>query len=248
MTTGMEKRVRFLEAYAVVSSLLVGVLVFTGAAQTKQSVTELSVERLNVVEKNGQLRAVIANSDRMPDPVVNGRTFKAERPPGMIFYNGIGDECGGLIFGAAQGGGKYGAYGGLSFDQYKQSQAVAITYNDHSGRLQTGLSVWDRPETPIVELLERQQEVARLAEGPEKTAARKRLDEMGRSPTRVFVGKTTEKEATVRLYDAKGTARVNLVVDPSGEPRLDFLGSDGTVVMSLPRDLEDLRTQHRPPG
>src|SRR5258708_31833820 len=110
-----QKRLRLLEAYAGLSMLVLGVLAFTAFAQTKQKYDELTVERLNVVEKNGQLVAVIANTDRMPDPVVGGKTFKTERPPGMIFYNGIGDECGGLGFCAATGGkaragGQKGAY------------------------------------------------------------------------------------------------------------------------------------------
>src|SRR5258708_35649528 len=113
----IQKRVHILEAYAVVSLLAFGVLAFSAFTQTKQKMDELTVERLNVVERNGQLVAVIANTDRMPDPIVGGKSFKTERPPGMIFYNGIGDEFGGLVFGAATGantraGGKCGAYGG----------------------------------------------------------------------------------------------------------------------------------------
>src|SRR5882762_6255352 len=99
----IQKRVHILEAYAVVSLLAFGVLAFSAFTQTKQKYDELSVERLNVVEKNGQLVAVIANTDRMPDPVVGGKTFKTERPPGIIFNNGIGNEGGGLAFGVAPG-------------------------------------------------------------------------------------------------------------------------------------------------
>src|ERR1700682_115890 len=113
----MQKRVRVLEAYAVLSLLVFGVLAFTAFAQTKQKFDEITVERLNVVEKNGQLVAVIASTDRMPDPIVGGKSFKTERPPGMIFYKGVGGECGGLVFGAVTGenaraGDKFGAYGG----------------------------------------------------------------------------------------------------------------------------------------
>ena len=99
----IEKRLYFLEAYAIVSLIAFGVLAFTAFTQSKQKIDELTVERLNVVEKNGQLVSVIANTSRMPDPVVGGKTFKTERPAGMIFYNGIGDECGGLVFGAVTG-------------------------------------------------------------------------------------------------------------------------------------------------
>src|SRR5712691_5252016 len=185
----IQKRVRVLETYAFVSLLVFGVLALSAFTQTKQKFDEITVERLNVVEKNGQLVAVIANSDRMPDPIVGGKSFKTERPPGMIFYNGIGDKCGGLVFGAATGqnaraGDKYGAYGGFTFDQYKQSQAIGLIYNDHSGSREVGLKVWDRPENSQSEFIERNDVINKMPEGPEKEAARKSLRESGFSPTR----------------------------------------------------------------
>jgi hypothetical protein len=230
----IQRRIRFLEAYAIVSALAFGVLALCAFTQTKQKFDEISVERLNVVDKNGQLRAVIANSDRMPDPIIGGKAFKTQRPPGMIFYNGLGDECGGLIFGAVTGGGKYGAYGGFTFDQYKQSQAIGLIYNDHTGSRQVGLSVWDRPETPITDLMQRREAVERMPDSADKEAARKSLREAEFSPTRIFVGKNNEREAKVALYDAKGNARINMVVDAAGLPRLDFLDENGKVIYSLP--------------
>ena len=234
-----QKRLRLLETYLVLSLLVLGVLAFTAFAQTRQKFDELTVERLNVVEKNGQLVAVIANTDRMPDPIVGGKTFKTERPPGMIFYNGIGDECGGLVFGAATGenaraGDKFGAYGGFSLDQYKQSQAIGLIYNDHAGIREVGLKVWDRPETSQSEFIEKGDVIRKMPEGPEKEAARKSLRESGFSPTRIFVGKNREREAKVTLYDAKGNARINMIVDAAGVPRLDFLDEGGKVTYSMP--------------
>lgn len=235
----LKKRVRILEAYAGLSLLLFFVLAFAAFAQTKQKFEELSVERLNVVEKDGQLIAVIANKDRMPDPITNGKAFKTERPPGMIFYNGEGDECGGLVFGASSGararkGDRYGAYGGFTFDQYQQSQAIGLTYNDHSGTREVGLKVWDRSETPLSEFIERGEAIRKMPEGPEKEAARKSLRQADLSPTRIFVGKNKEREAKVTLYDAKGNARINMAVDATGVPRLDFLDENGKVIYSLP--------------
>jgi hypothetical protein len=230
----LQKRVRVLEAYAVVSLAIFGVLALSAFTQAKQKYDEISVERLNIVEKNGQLRAVIANTERMPDPVINGKAFKTERVPGMIFYNGLGDECGGLIFGAAEGGTKYGAYGGFTFDQYKQSQAIGLLYNDHTGSRQVGLSVWDRPETPLPDLIQRREAVEKMPNGAAKETAMKSLRDAEFSPTRIFVGKNKEREAKVTLYDAKGNARINMVVDAVGAPRLDFLDENGKVTHSLP--------------
>jgi len=235
----VEKRMRILEGYAVVSLLAFATFAFSAFTQTKQKIDELTVERLNVVEKNGQLIAVIANRDRMPDPITNGKAFKAERPPGMIFYNGEGDECGGLVFGASSGararaGDRYGAYGGFTLDQYQQSQAIGLIYNDHSGSREVALKVWDRPETPVSEFLEKSEAMSRMPAGPEKEAARKSLRQAESSPTRIFVGKNKEREARVTLYDAKGNARINMIVDASGAPRLDFLDEGGRVTYSLP--------------
>ena len=235
----VHKRLRILEAYAVVSLLAFGVLAFSAFTRTKQKIDELTIERLNVIEKNGQLVAVIANRDRMPDPITNGKAFKTERPPGMIFYNGEGDECGGLVFGASSGararaGDRYGAYGGFTFDQYQQSQAIGLIYNDHSSVREVGLKVWDRPETPQSEFVERGEAIRKMPDGPEKEAARKSLRQADLSPTRIFVGKNKEREAKVTLYAAKGNARINMVVDAAGGPRLDFLDESGKVTYSLP--------------
>jgi len=235
----VQRRVRLLEIYSVVSLMGIAVFVLSGFIQSKQKIDELTVERLNVVEKNGQLVAVMANSDRMPDPITNGRAFKTERPPGMIFYNGEGDECGGLVFGAASGpharqGDRYGAYGGFTLDQYQQSQAIGLIYNDHSGSREVALKIWDRPEAPQSEFIEKREAISKLPDGPEKQAARQRLREADLSPTRIFVGKNKEREAKVTLYDDKGNPRINMVVDAAGVPRLDFLDEKGQVTYSLP--------------
>ena len=235
----VQRRVRLLEIYSVVSLIGIAVFVLSGFIQSKQKIDELTVERLNVVEKNGQLVAVMANSDRMPDPITNGRAFKTERPPGMIFYNGEGDECGGLVFGAASGpharqGDRYGAYGGFTLDQYQQSQAIGLIYNDHSGSREVALKIWDRPEAPQSEFIEKREAISKLPDGPEKQAARQRLREADLSPTRIFVGKNKEREAKVTLYDDKGNPRINMVVDAAGVPRLDFLDEKGQVTYSLP--------------
>ncbi len=238
----IQKRVRVLEPYAIVSLLIFGVLAVSAFTQTKQKFDELSVERLNIVEKNGQLRAVIANTDRMPDPIINGKAFKTERPPGMIFYNGLGDECGGLLFGAVTGGDKYGAYGGFTFDQYKQSQAIGLIYNDHTGSREVGLKVWDRSGTPLSDFVERGEAIRKMPEGAEKEAARQSLRAADFSPTRIFVGKDKEREAKVTLYDAKGNARINMIVDAAGAPRLDFLDENGKVTDSLPSKITGQRS------
>lgn len=232
----IQKRLRFLEIYASVSLLVFAVLAFTAFTNPKEKFTEIDVERLNIREKNGQLVMVVANSDRMPDPIVNGKPFKTERPPGMLFYNGLGDENGGLVFGAVEGKGQYGSYAGFSFDKYKQAQALALVYNDHSGKYRAGLQIWDRPELALSEVIARREEIATLPAGNAKIAAGKLLDSQNASPTRVYVGKNDSRESEVTLYDALGRPRLKMCVTADGAARLDFLDADGKVTYSLPND------------
>lgn len=236
----VHRRLRFLEIYAVLSSLVFVVLAVSAFMRDPVGrFEELSVERLNVVEKNGTPRLVVANNDRMPDPVIDGKPFKTERPSGMVFYNRRGDEDGGIIFdGVSKDGGQYGAYAGLSFDQYRQSQIVALTYNDHTGSREAGLHVWDRPETSLADLIEKRKVIQAMPEGPEKMSAQKSLVEAELSPSRIFVGRDKNDEAQLTLCDAKGKPRINIGVTAKGEARIEFLDDSGQVTYSLPNPKE----------
>src|SRR5258708_14557537 len=100
----------------------------------------------------------------------------------------------------ARAGDKYGAYGGFSLDQYKQSQAIGLIFNDHSGTREVGLKVWDRPETSQSEFIEKGDVIRKMPDGPEKETARKILGESGFSPTRIFVGTNKHPAPKVTLY------------------------------------------------
>lgn len=232
----LRRRLRLLEAYVLISLLVFLVLAVSAFTRSREKFAEIDVERINVREKNGQLVMVAANSSRMPDPIVNGKTWKTERPAGLLFYNGLGDENGGLVFGAVEANGKYGAYQGFSFDKYKQAQAMALVYNDHSGKYRAGLQIWDRSEMPFDQVLTKREQIASMPDGPAKTAAKKTLDEANASPTRLYVGKNAEKESEITLYDASGKARIKMVVTADGQPRLDFLDAAGKVIYTLPND------------
>lgn len=61
MESKLEKEVRTLKAYVVVATLLCAVLVAAFTMQSrKQKFGEIDVERINVVEKDGQVKMVIS--------------------------------------------------------------------------------------------------------------------------------------------------------------------------------------------
>ena len=53
-------------------------------------------------------------------------------------------------------------------------------------------------------------------------------------PRRVFVGKNTEKAATVSLADANGKPRLVMTVGADGTASIDFLDADGKTIQRIP--------------
>ena len=236
MRHNLERDVRFLKGYAVMSSLALGVLIlaaFQQAPPQKTKLAELDVERINIVESNGKLDLVISNSERMPSAIVNGHTFQQKgRAPGMLFYNGRGDEDGGLGFNSRTAAdGKYEADGQIMFDQYNQDQIVGIQYADRNGERTAGLKVWDRSDTPLDQIMAKVEGL----QGAERQAALKKMADAGQlAASRVFVGKASGNTAELVLSDSKSRPRVTITVAPDGEAQLKFLDESGKPVYTLP--------------
>ncbi|MFN7944000.1 MAG: hypothetical protein U0Z53_01390 [Blastocatellia bacterium] len=239
MMSRLEKEVRFLKMYAVVMTLLVGVLVLTAFRQAGQRTkfTEIDVERINIVEKDGGLRLVISNSERQHPGVIDGQTLSRKRPPGLLFFNEKGDECGGLSFSGNQQDGKTSAGALLAFDRFHQDQTVGIQYQESgNGQYQAGLRVWDRPATSLGPAIEKLAVIQKMNDGPEKTAALKELSSTFGGAERMSAGRDRNGAAVINLSDAKGKPRLRLAVDAAGAARVEFLDETGKVTFALPQE------------
>lgn len=234
----LQRDVRLLKAYALIVTLFLGVIIFVGFSQASQKTkfTEIDVERINIVEKDGKLKMVISNGERQHPGVVDGRTLARTRPAGMLFFNDKGDECGGLSFNGNQKDGKASAGGLLAFDRFNQDQTVAIQYVENNGQYSAGLRVWDRPATSLGEVVDKLQAIEKMPAGPEKEQATQKLRETAGAGVaqRVFVGNTREKAAALTLSDPQGRPRLLLMVDAQGAPKLEFLDEKGAVTHRLP--------------
>ena len=147
---------------------------------------------------------------------MDGVTIDRPRPEaGLIFFNDVGDEVGGLSYRGGAAGGPRVASGQLAFDQFKQDQIVAMTYQESGGARKAGLQVWDRPDQSLGDVIR----------GTAKAQP---------AATRVFVGKNLDKSATVSLADANGKPRLVLKVEPGGAASIEFLDADGKLVQRLP--------------
>lgn len=219
-------------------NLLVLVFVVTAALRqaTPQKFDEITVQRVNVVDANGTLRLVISNKDRMHPGVVDGKVIERQRPvAGLIFFNDEGDEVGGLTVSGQEKDGRRRASAGIMFDQLKQDQTIGINYSETDGQRTAGLQVWDRPDTPISELIEKLNAANRIQDQAAREAAVKAARASAPpAPRRLFVGKNPDRSATVSLADGQGKPRLTLKVDADGAASIEFLDADGKVVQRLP--------------
>jgi hypothetical protein len=238
MKRRLRRQLRFLQACALINALALVFIASTAfrQASSPQKIDEITVQRLNVVDSNGTLRLVMANKDRMHPGVMDGVTINRPRPvAGLIFFNDAGDEVGGLAFSGEERDGQRRANAMLAFDQWKQDQTVAISYSETNDQRSAGLQVWDRSDTRLTELITR----LNAANAIQDAAEREKAVQAARAaappgPRRVFVGKNTDRAATVSLADANGKPRLTLTVEANGAARIEFLDADGKVVQRIP--------------
>ncbi len=213
------------------------------AGVNSQKFTEIDVERINIVMPDGRKEMVLSNRLRIPDPIVGGKEVKREGPsrPGLIFYDEVGNENGGLIYDGNLGkDGKPDAGMHFSMDRHGGDQQLALGHYESAGTMESGLKIFDRgliqDYGPLWEAYEK------APAGPEKDALLQRWEEAGgKQTTRMFVGKTRGKSSAVILADGKGKPRIMMLVTPEGTPSLKFMDDKGQVIQSLPQESPTLR-------
>ncbi len=242
--SGMQQDILILKWYAVIVTILFASAGVYLLKNKNDHFKEITVERINVVESNGQNRLIISNKERSPEVYEYGKGYNppiaGHNRPGFIFYNDEGTENGGLTFmGHTDSSGKYIATGHLSFDQYNQNEVIYLQYADDNGQQTTGLHVDDwQQKPPFWQFREKYKAIQKLPEGPDKKQLLNHLmnPQPGQSAfaQRVFVGKD-DKTAMVILSDRTGKPRIQLLVDSSGTPKLNFLDGQGHIIYSLPK-------------
>jgi hypothetical protein len=214
----------------------------------KDVLDEITVKRINIVEDNGTYALVMANSQKLPGGVRDGKQSGMRTGiPGMIFYNNLGDEIGGLIYPARNM--EYGYDGGvqLSMDQIKQTgQAVALRHWRSGDYVRSMLEITDYSTEKFA---------GEANEDPEISAVLKRLQEAGEADQeaifqedylpllgekgyfahRIFLGSegAEKRRAMLELKDSRSRPRIRLIVDENDNPRIDILDEKGKVISGL---------------
>jgi hypothetical protein len=236
------RRLKRINAVSIAALVLLAAVAFTrSSAPTKFDV--IDVGRINVREPDGTIRLAISNKAHFPDPVIDGKSYPLRggaKPAGMIFFNDLGDEDGGLIWSGRKVADGFDAGASLTMDQWRQDQTVQLSYEGGPKNTQwVGLRVIDRPAKPMTPLLDEMMKAIKLPEGPRRDSAMQSLQKLavdsGLTPaSRILIGKGAERAATVKLNDPAGHTRILLRVDSLGTPTMQFLDAAGKVTYELP--------------
>jgi hypothetical protein len=202
----LQAELRRLKVCVVGLAALLAVALLAAAAR-QTTFAELSAERINIVDANGKARLVIANAERFPGIILNGKTYqRAVHPAGMLFFDDGGSEVGGIAVTDLNPGRVLA----LAFDN---SNADAIGIQNRimpDGKDATAGLVIN----------------ARVPDALDASAA------VNASKRRVAVENHNET-AQVVLSDPQGRPRLQLRVEPSGEPLLEMLDDQGKVTYRI---------------
>ena len=155
----------------------------------------------------------------------------------MVFYNGEGDEVGGIVFdGRRSPSGTPSAGGGILFDRYKQDQIVGILYEEGNGRHAAGLHVWDRPDAPLSKLMDRLAEIEAMKTNEEKEQGLQ--GDRGRGlagSRRVFCRAQRRRRGEARPLRSQGKPRLVARGRCVGNPSIQLLDENGKLVSEMPK-------------
>ncbi len=247
-TDRLRRQIALLWAAVAVLALALSGAVIRTAPTTPVAPDVLAVERLEIVEPDGSPAMVLANSQRPAVATVDGHVLmegqEEERRgvPSIIFFDGKGDEVGGMLFGVRETpGGGYLAVRHLSLDANDQDQTVVLAhYQDPEGST-SGLTISDRPARSLLDSLA-QLGLSAGASREQLHAAIEQLPEDGREArlrelfgtNRAFLGSTRGGEAGLTLRDGEGRRRIVIEAPSDGEPSIRILDTEGAVVLRLP--------------
>lgn len=254
------KQINYLKLHAVLSTTIIfGLVVFqlssiknkgliaTRSEKENIRLKYIAVERLDVVEPNGNVGISLSNSKRTPLPSWDGQVLKGASnrdSPNIIFFDGKGDEVGGINFSNNHNNGN--AVRHFAFDGYKQDEVMAFSHFIQNGKSRTGLYIYNRPDINILASLKEMG----ISSNDIETQLRKKLlqfkktnpvrfSEIWYDHKRLALQTNNAKEAELILADEKGQTRLRFSVSKLGRATIDFLDGNGNVVKQIDANQKD---------
>ncbi|CAM4094865.1 hypothetical protein FLAN108750_09900 [Flavobacterium antarcticum] len=245
----MNRELIFLRAFAVCTVMGMMVLTFSSFKKNgNQRFTEIDVERINIVEKDGTVKMMITNVDRFPNgsTTINNRPTTADRKKrsGMLFFNEDGMECGGFIYDGTKNENGHSSGLSLTYDQYDGDQVMQLLTQDYQQgdkrMVSSSLAFNDRPaKESQIKTTAIMKELDALRKTDPKEMQRRfkeyQKQELVGGVPRVLLGKTQSQNNGLFLFDDQGKPRAMFYVDKENNAKLDFLDDKGAVISSFPQ-------------
>lgn len=237
MKTNIEKKVNFLMAYAIASTMIISFFTLSSFKdkEDEKRLDEIVAKKITIVGEDNLPRMVLSNENRQHSGRMNGKEWsKRERPAGIIFFNNQGDECGGLIYQTKEKDGKI--ISGMSFtmDNYKDDQVVQILndeyYANGKSYIQRGININQFPTgTNIDDRNKRIEEINKIKDEKERELKLNELWKKEGSVNRVFLGRTKGNSSGLFLSGPDGKPKMMIYVDENGNPKLQTFNDKGEV-------------------
>lgn len=173
--------------------------------QSPASFDTLTVQRINIVDPDGKLRLVIANSARFPGAILHGKTYprSIDNAAGLLFLDTNGNETGGVATARLRNDDMTN----FSFDcTYQTTDCITMRKLESTDgtRLRESFDIFDRrPHTGAIE----------STQGVQRISLR---DE--------------NQNAELVVSDPQGRPRIRIGVDARGVPAIAMLNQDGKEV------------------
>ncbi len=244
----MKRELAFLRTFAIAT--VVGMISITSTAFKKsgnQRFSEIDVERINIVEKDGTVKMIITNVERFPNgsDKINNRPTNEDRKKrsGMLFFNEDGLETGGFIYDGRKTENGHSAGLSLTYDQYDGDQVMQLLTKDvgegDKRFVSSTLAFNDRPNKESqLKTMEIMRELEMLQKSDPKAMQVKYKEYeaqglVGGIP-RIMLGKSRSQNNGLFLFDDKGMPRAMFYVDKENNAKLDFFNEKGNVIASFP--------------
>ncbi|HTX58566.1 MAG TPA: hypothetical protein VMH02_02730 [Verrucomicrobiae bacterium] len=236
---GLKREVRILRAVVAATVGLCGIALagVASGAWPRQNFDEITVHRINVVDRENKLAMVLASHDDEATPIALGHPAVRQQgnnaDNGIIFFNQKGDEQGGLVWNASHDRNASGDT--LSFDSAKTDQLLQVVDAAENDKHAAYLIGWDRAPNDLQLAVEMVSELQRASTDAQRQAIVARYKALGwGARRRFFVGYGPDGVSQVTLYDGSARPRMEMSVTAQGAAKLAFLDANGHVTYQLP--------------
>jgi hypothetical protein len=229
---------RFLAIYSGVFSIVFAVTVLCGfAALRSESFDQLTVHRINLVEPDGTPRLILSDRAEFPGMFMRGKEYP--RPDrrdlaGLLFMNDEASEMGGLVWsGLKDKDGKVQNHAHLSFDQYEQDQIFVIDSGREDQDKFSAIRISERGDYPIQQTVDAGSQINKLPQEQQDAEWKKFFATHTADADRIYLGRSPDKSASLRIKDEQGRNRIIIRADAVGNPVIQFLDEDGKVSKAI---------------